>query len=301
MRLIGMLPCRNEDWVLQASIRTAMEWCDALVVLDHASTDDSYLIIDYLKESEFGDRLICISENDPSWAEMKHRQMMLDAARQAGATHLAIIDADEILTANVWAQVRSEAERMRPNQLLQLPGYNLRDEQRKGTLDSYHLTGIWGDRWFSTIFMDYAQLNWMGDRFHHREPMGGVFGMWRPIAQGRGGILHLWGADERRLKAKHALYKMTETLRWPNKSRTEIDKLYSLAFEPRLNLQFDQNWRYADVPDGWWAHREHLKMDSLPWQEVECQGLYERYGAERFQGLNLFDVCGEAVHEHLAR
>lgn len=290
MRLIGMMPCRNEDWVLQTSIRTAMEWCDALVVLDHASTDDSSLVIDYLQESEFGDRLISISENDPSWAEMKHRQMMLEAARKAKATHLAIIDADEILTSNCWAKVRSEADRMRPNQLMQLPGYNLR-----GSLDRYHLTGIWGDRWFSTVFMDSPCLNWKGDRFHHREPMGGVFGPWRPIPQGHGGVLHLWGADERRLKAKHALYKMTETLRWPQKPRMEINSLYSLAFDPRLNQQFDQNWRYASIPDGWWAHREHVKVDAIPWQEVECSALYERYGAERFSGLNLFGVCGEAA------
>lgn len=295
MHLVGMMPCRNEDWVLQTSVRTALEWCDALVVLDHASTDDTPLALAYLKESEFGDRLILITETDPAWAEMKHRQLMLDEARCAGATHLAIIDADEILTANVWQKVRSEADRMRPNQLMQLPGYNLR-----GSLDRYHLTGIWGDRWFSTVFMDNPQLNWKGDRFHHREPMGGVFGPWRPIPQGQGGVLHLWGADERRLKAKHALYKMTETLRWPQKSRAEIDSLYSLAFDPRLNRQFDQNWRYAVVPDYWWAHREHLKMGTVPWQEVECRELYERYGAERFQGLNLFDVCGEA-YEHLAR
>jgi glycosyl transferase family 2 len=289
MRLIGMMACRNEDWVIQTAIRVAMEWCDALVVLDHSSTDDTPHILEYLKESQFKDRLICLSEADPSWSEMRHRQAMLEAARSAGATHLAIIDADELLTANMWERVRGEADRMRPNQLMQLPGYNLR-----GSLDKYHLTGIWGDRWFSSVFMDSSFLNWNGDRFHHREPMGGVFSPWRPINQGQGGILHLWGSDERRLRAKHALYKMTETLRWPNKSRSEIDRLYSLAFNPSLNLNFDQSCRYADVPPCWWAHREHLKLDVIPWQEVECCGLYERHGAHRFSGLDLFNVCGEA-------
>jgi hypothetical protein len=286
MRLIGMLACRNEDWVLGTSARVALEWCDALVILDHSSTDNSPLIIEGLA-IDYGSRVISISDEDPAWREMEHRQMMLDAARQAGATHLAIIDADEILSANIWQQVRVAAERMRPDQLMQLPGYNLR-----GGLNKYHANGIWGDRWFSTVFMDDPRLSWTGDRFHHREPMGRMLQPYRPIQQGAGGVMHLWGADERRLKAKHALYKMTETLRWPNKSRVEINKLYSLAFDPSLNLQFDQNWRYAEVPDGWWSHTEHLKS-TIPWQEWQCGQLYQEHGAERFAGLNLFGVCGK--------
>jgi hypothetical protein len=286
MRLIGMMPCRSEDWCLATSARVALEWCDALVILDHASTDGTPHIIAELQR-EYGDRVTLVWYMNPEWREMEHRQHMLEVARKAGATHLAIIDADEILTANVWQQVRGEVERMRPHQLLQLPGYNLR-----GNFDQYHLTGIWGDRWFSTAFMDDPRLNWGGDQFHHREPMGLTLHPFRPIAQGHGGVLHLWGADERRLKAKHALYKMTETLRWPNKSRAEIDRLYSLAFDPRLNRQYDQNWQYAAVPDGWWAHREYLKP-TIPWQEWECGQLYREHGAERFSGLNLFDVCGK--------
>jgi len=174
---------------------------------------------------------------------------------------------------------------------MQLPGYNLRNG-----LDQYHANGIWGQRWFSCVFMDDARLSWAGDRFHHREPMGVALRPYRPIMQGHGGILHLWGSEERRLRAKHALYKMTETLRWPNKSHAEIDKLYTLAFDPSLNRQFDQDWRYAPVPDGWWAHREHLKS-TMPWQEWECGQLYREHGAARFAGLNLFGVCGHVMAE----
>jgi hypothetical protein len=62
--------------------------------------------------------------------------------------------------------------------------------------------------------------------------MGLSLHVWRAVGQGKGGIMHLWGLNERRLIAKHAAYKMTETLRWPNKPRSEIDRMYSLAFDP---------------------------------------------------------------------
>lgn len=280
-----MMCCRNESWVLGCSARVALTWCDALVVLDHSSTDETSDILTELKEL-YGNRICWLRSGDTEWREMEHRQTMLNAARAIEATHLAIIDADEVLTANSWADVRRAVQTMRSHQLIELPGYNLR-----GSLDRYHLTGIWGDRWFASIFMDDPRLGWSGDRFHHRAPMGMTMSMFRPIRQGHGGVLHLWGADERRLKAKHALYKMTETLRWPSKPHSEINRLYSLAFDPSLDRRFDQIWRYAEVPYAWWAHKEHVRMDVEPWQEAECKSLWKHHGAERFSGLDLFGVC----------
>src|SRR4051812_45523687 len=110
--------------------------------------------------------------------------------------------------------------------ILQLPGYNL----RHGTA-FYHANGVWGNRWFSTAFQDDPRLGWAGDRFHHREPMGVKLQPYRPIQQGDGGVMHLWGASERRLTAKHALYKLSERLRWPEKPIAEIDRMYSLALK----------------------------------------------------------------------
>lgn len=285
MRLIGMMACRNEDWVLNLSARAALMWCDALVILNHSSTDLSAAIILKLAV-EFSDR-VHVLHVDGDWAEMAHRQMMLQYVRSIGGTHFAIVDADEVLSGNLLGSIRVHIECMPPGWILQLPGYNLR-----GGLDRYHVTGIWSDRWFSLAFRDDRRLSWSGDRFHQREPGGALMRQARPIMQGQGGIMHLWGASERRLVAKHALYKMTETLRWPNKSKQEIDTLYNLAFVPSANRQFDQNWRYAEVPPEWWAPystlRSSVHLDSVPWQEEECRQLYLKHGPERFAGLDLF-------------
>jgi hypothetical protein len=295
MRLIGMMPCRNEDWCLALSARAALMWCDALVILNHASMDDTEPIIDELMV-EFPGRVIAVIDRDPSWREMEHRQRILNTAREKGATHLAICDSDEVLSANLLGTIRVHIESMAPGWLLQLPGYNLR-----GGLDRYHANGIWGQRWFSTAFRDDARLGWSGDRFHQREPGGWPMRQHRPIMQGQGGIMHLWGASERRLRAKHAAYKMIEALRWPAKSHAEIDRLYNLAFVPSANMQFDQTWRYADVPENWWQPysdlRSCVKLDAVPWQEEMCRRLHVEHGAERFAGLDLFGVCSEVALE----
>jgi hypothetical protein len=293
MRLIAMLPVRNEDWILELSARAALLWCDAIVILNHASRDTTAVIILKLLH-EFGNDRVKLKFVDGGWDEMQHRQRMLTMAREFGATHMAIVDADEILTGNLLGSIRSHIESMPGGRILQLPGYNLR-----GGLHRYHANGIWGDRWFSLAFADDKRLGWAGDRFHHREPSGVSLMPCRTIAQGQGGIMHLWGASERRLVAKHALYKMTETLRWPAKSKADIDQQYSQAIFPSANRHFDQNWEYAAVPADWWAPYADLlpsvHLDAVPWQEQACRDMVAEHGPERFAGLDLFDVCDVAT------
>jgi hypothetical protein len=291
LKLIGLMPVRNEDWVLGLSARVALQWCDELVIFLHACCDRSESIVYDLQE-EFPGRVKFIGNDGDRWDEMAHRQHLIVRARHERATHIAIVDADEILTGNLVESIRGLVESMPRGSILQLPGYNLR-----GDLSRYHANGIWGNRWFSVAFADDPRLGWRGDRFHHREPMGPMLNPWMPTRQGGGGVLHLWGLSERRLIAKHAAYKMVETLRWPNKPHAEIDRMYSQAFDPAMNPRFDQAWRYAPTPPTWWEPYHdllgYLKSDAEPWQEQMCRELYSQHGADRFAGLDLFDVCGE--------
>jgi len=87
------MAARNEDWILGMTARAALMWLDELVILDHASTDDTVGII--AKVAHDHPKRVCyLHERDPVWEEMRHRQRMLDAAREHGATHICYIDAD---------------------------------------------------------------------------------------------------------------------------------------------------------------------------------------------------------------
>jgi hypothetical protein len=188
-------------------------------------------------------------------------------------------------------------------QMLQCPLYNAR-----GSHNRYHVNGTWGNRWITVAFVDDIRLHWRGDTFHKREPMGLNLNPWRPIRQGHGGVIHLWGASERRLRAKHALYKMTETLRWPAKPKAQIDAYYNQAmFSTGENVVMkgrsqsvtmpELGWKFAEMPEEWWKPYAEmglmkcLHIDAAPWQEKKCQELIDEHGAARFVGLDLFGVC----------
>jgi len=293
-----MMPVRNEAWVLGFSARVALMWCDELVIRIHSSNDGSWEIVEGLVK-EYAGRVMAIQGGESDWDEMAHRQNMLNSARLRGATHLAIIDADEVLTGDLvphdrYYGIRGHAlSALTEGEILQLPGYNVRNG-----ISQYHSNGIWGNRWFSTAFRDDPRLGWTGDKFHSREPEGVPLTPYRPIAQGQGGVMHLWGASERRLRAKHAWYKVTERLRWPEKSSEVIDVMYSLAIkgitgDPAIGTP--ASWTYASVPASWWAPYQHLMryldVDAEPWQETEVRKLVAEHGKEKFQGLDLFGVA----------
>jgi hypothetical protein len=284
VKLIGLMPVRNEAWVLGLSLRAAMMWVDEIVVLNHCSTDETGNILREIK-AEYRDRLHILEDDDPVWHEMALRQRMLQAARSLGATHLALVDADEVLTGNLLPTIRAEIERTAPGTCVMIPWRCL-----WRSLNSYRSDkgSAWAEGFASVWFADSKNLFWKdrdGYDFHHRHPMGANLEM--RLGDSGGGLMHLQFVNWRRLRAKQALYKMTEAIRWPNYPVSLVEGRYNPAVDER-GLQT------AEVPLAWWKPYArlmvHLQTAADPWQEVECQRLMALYGPEKFAGLDLFGV-----------
>lgn len=313
MKLIGLMPVRNEDWVLGLTARAALMWCDGLVILDHASTDHTGQILNQLV-NEFRERVSIIDDSDPTWHEMNHRQRLLDAARKEGATHITTVDADELLTGNLLGSIREMIEDLGAGDILRLPWlamgapfyYDIetKDDQYPYWNWPVYLTeGPWAGSLITMAFKDDVRFHWSaevrdGYDFHRRHPLvkGAsknyiTFNDPREVWGSRGGLLHLQFLSRRRLRAKQALYQMVETLRWPGRSTAaELAEMYGRAVHGSSlsNFKFrlcDWDWLepYRDL-------LQYLDVDAEPWQEAECKRLVAEHGREKFAGLDLFGV-----------
>lgn len=297
MKLTGLMLCRNEDWVLGLSLRVALLWCDSVVVLLHCCVDRSREIVEeVIRENKRG-RVIVLHDSNPVWEEMQHRQAMLESARRHGAEHIAIIDADEVLSGNLILRngfgqgLYFTRNYLQPGQMLQLPLYYLR-----GSLTRYHANGIWGNRIVDVAFRDDPRAHWGGDTFHARAPRGITWQPYLPVEQHEGGIMHLWGCSERRLKAKAAMYKITERLRWPEKPVQIIDRMYSWCIHGQPghpSYGTPETWSYREMPAEWWQPysglMKHLDIDAEPWQVAEVQRLVAKHPGIA-EGLDLFGI-----------
>ena len=284
MRLIGLMLVRNEEWVIRASLLKALQWCDHVYVLLHACTDWT---LPYIKEIEMKEGQITYEEVPDSgkWDEMDLRQRTLERGRELGGTHFAMIDADEILTANITMPVRRWVENLRPGEVLDLPMAC----PHRG-LDEYrHDQSVWCNRNdFSVAFADSPDLSWKprdhGYQHHARCP-NGVNIRIRPLSSlSHGGVFHLQWADFNRLQWKHRHYKMMELIRWPDREGVaEIDRKYSQALDER-------GLGTAPIPAEWWdrAIKDKIKLGVEPWYKAECDKLLAKHGTEYFKGLNLW-------------
>ena len=304
MKLVGIMPVRNEDWVLGLSARAALMWCDELVVFLHACTDRSRMIAGDIEQESKG-QLFMMHNDDPTWSEMSHRWAMLTVARARGATHIAIVDADEVLTGNLlnWPGIRQIISGLPENVVYQLPWLGL-----ARSTDQYLTSGTFGlGQRVSMAFKDFPGAHWKsqgpeGYDFHHREPFGISGGAGR-LQHAQGGLMHLQFLSVRRLRAKQALYQITEVLRWPGRETPEqLAKKYGRAVYESDPAHFAT----APVPAEWWAPYQHLMKHldigvfsarhrryiyAEPWQEREVRRLVKEHGREKFAGLDLFGVA----------
>lgn len=305
MKLIGLMLVKNEQWILGASLRTALQWCDEMVVVDTGSWDNSVSIIsEVTSENPYR---VHYSRMTPTktvklrnaydgveydveqedlhgwWNEMDVRQHALQLGRKHGGTHFAMVDADEILTANLIPQVYSDVGKLKPGQVLDYPMLAMR------RVDAYQDDGsIWSSVMLSVAFADRDNLTWrpdgLGYHFHHRCPYGIETVTLKPHHdKAMGGVMHLQFSDPERLRWKHRLYKMIERLRWPDRDPVEqVNWRYNLALEPAR--------RVVKIPDEWYLPEMLSRIDTAqtPWHKSECHRLWDTYGPEPFKGLDLW-------------
>jgi len=319
MKLIGLMPVRNEDWILGLTARAALMWCDALVFFMHACNDGSSSIVQDLRR-EYGDSRIhyldaihyhsgAVDATDPTWHEMAHRQALLDAARSQDATHIVTIDADELLTGNLLTEIRPMIEGLGPGEILRLPWLATTMNWLEGwAWPGYYVEGPWAGPLLTMAFKDDPRFHWSaevrdGYDFHRRHPLvkGGsesyiTFNEPEWAWGEKGGILHLQFMDGFRLLSKQALYQMTEVIRWPGrKTPKELAEMYGAAVYGTIWSKFKK--RLCD-PEWLQPYQEllgYLKLQAnVPfWQFEECQRLWAEHGPEKFAGLDLFGVVGK--------
>jgi hypothetical protein len=137
--------------------------------------------------------------------------------------------------------------------------------------------------------------------------MGKPLQPWTPFgARGRrdSGLMHLQFVSQRRLRAKQALYKLTEVIRWPGREPNQIravDERYNLAVygQYRAPAPHEAGLLEASLTSApmntWWKGYEHLMRhfhpSGEPWQEAEVLRLLAEHGREKFAGLDLFGAA----------
>lgn len=270
---------RNEDWVIGCSLRAALQWCDSVVVIDHASTDTTGKIILDIAFEYDGRVILHKWPETEHWEEMYVRQKSLEIGRIAGGTHFAIIDCDEILTANNLQYIRQWFSNLEDGEVLDIP---MIAPWKSLDAHSAHTTGIITVGWKDMPGMGWAPRGEEKYHYHNRPPHG-LTSRSMAFATTGGGVFHLQWASEQRVTWKHRHYMMSERIRWGYPVQDINEKYHWWNRPPHGSL-------IEAVPAAWWAGYEKrlINLTAPSWYEGECRRFVHKYGAEAFSGLDLF-------------
>ena len=291
MKVIALVPVRNEAWVLEHSLACWSGFCDVVIVSDQISTDRSRDIC-----RRFPKVVLLESTEAQTVGRLPQRARwrLLDAARHYdGNNFLWCTDADE-LTPPTRARrfLEGHADELAARRVVECRFYNVWD----GFTNYRQDLSVYGPRWKPMGFLDDRNVDYPRSpdvRPLHEPRMPIDTDDAALLAEGLP-VLHLQFAIWNRNQMKQAWYRCIE---WLDRrtSAAQINALYAVT-----------------LPE-WYVHtepvpKEWLQDITLPgsgadaepsWHEPEIFGWFDQYDVEFFEPLEIWHV--PALHQEFRR
>ena len=243
MKIIALLPVKNEKWILQTTIPQLKKFVDEIIALDGGSGDESVnMLIRHGVQVLQQDKSVV---NYSSW-----RQTLLDAGRAAGGTHFVWLDADEAFTTNFLTSgggFRKRLAKMLPGEKLSLQWlclwkspYTYRDD-----------TSIWSNLYKDFVVCDDGKIGFGTTMLHEgRTPgpneinaSGRTKSMWTSVPLIEGGVLHFQFVPFQKFQMKQAFQRCRE-YSLGNGSARRINNKYAATMD-------DPAARTMPIPEMW--------------------------------------------------
>jgi hypothetical protein len=276
VRIIALLPVRNEAWVLAQSLACLAGFCDAVLVSDEGSEDASRDVCGRFPNVvllQSRDRRIC---EQARWA-------LLDAARGYDGNNLIwCTDADELLSARLARRVLVEsADRLVPGTAIQCPFYHLWDG-----IDRYRDDySLYRPQQKLLAFVDDRRSDYDRSPALPLHQLRVPAGPESPIVHSDIPVFHLQWLLTNRNQMKQAWYRCRE---WMNGGRTaaDINAQYAITLLPA-------RVKTTHVPPAWveGVTFPDLAIDREPcWQERDVLAWLEQRGPGFFEPLEIWHL-----------
>ena len=281
MKIIALMPVRNEAWVLDASLAAASAFADVIIVSDQRSTDGSQEIC-----RRFPKVVLLDAPAGVDQLPQRARWRLLDAARNFdGHNLLWCADADELTPPDLARRFFSErAGELAPGRVVECRFYNLWKSETRFRQDlSYY-----GPIWKPMAFVDDRIADFPRDpgRRPLHEPRMAIEEDAAAIKTTDVPVLHLQFAVWNRNQVKQAWYRCIELLS-ARRSAVDINAAYEVTL-PEWYVHTEPvptPWlRELKLPDAAAADR------SPGWHEAEVLKLFDEHGIEFFEPLEIWHV-----------
>ena len=292
MKVIALLPFRNEEWCLPSYLHNTPKIVDEIIAIDDGSIDNSVKILEDAGAKVYSsEKLIKFNSG---WSEGSIRAELLKLGREAGGTHFVCLDADETFTNPLVENFQELLPQLQPGEKMSLQWLAL----WKSYSSYRHDTTVWSNNWKDFVVCDDPSLSYNHNQHMHvgRTPAS-VSDVnnesWRRLENEHGAVMHFQFSAYNNFQLKQCWLRCSELIQEPYNSQG-INIKYSITL-------LEQNVGLEEMPKSWydkivlpkvenfdpeWKDSSFVRADLLP-------GIYkyfEDYGVEFFENLNIWHV-----------
>jgi len=284
MKVIALMPVRNEAQLLPLSLGCLETFCDRIFVLvDEQSTDNSAAVARSFAKAEVVENKGASGASVAAGALVKGRALLFEAFRSFEGNNIGLcVDADEIappLRFDTFRQAIAEIDR---------PGsvFSLWWVQLWRSLDVYRSDdSVWSNSWKPMAFHDDRRLAYPDDQPHFHESR--IPAASREVRRlERFPVVHLQWAFWDRTQYKQASLRVFEYVDAGFRGAAEINARY------RATLGDDREGVSPVEPD--WLRGlvfpDALRAPLPSWHRDRILALFDQYGIARFEPLQIWHI-----------
>ena len=274
VKVVGLLPFRNEARNLPRVMPNLSNICDQILGYDSDSSDGSDQIFQSL-----GGVLVRIQNPKTYFEGGEHeiRTVLLEEARKIGATHLVFLDCDEFFSEGFLLEARRLMLDMSPGEKFALEWINLWGDE-----NHYCNSGPWLPRYKDFIMCDDLLATYPYSTHHvPRSPISSQNLPWIQIPRQLGVVIHTQFVDQIAFQCKQVLCRMAELVT-SKKTAYNINQVYSDTLKLSGSTEL--------IPTDWRCSTPIEIVGISDWRVQEIKKLIAIHGIDFFEKLDIWKL-----------
>jgi glycosyltransferase involved in cell wall biosynthesis len=287
MRIIALMPVRNEAWILERSLRTLDTFCDKIIVADQQSSDGTREILQKIAT----DKVTIIDNDNKTWNE-RIRWKLLDTAREYdGNNFILITDADEVISANIMQDnILDHFISFKPGTSITVELVNIWRNPFFWRNDR----SIWTGRWLEMGFRDDRNVRYVSENIteiHESRVPKATLRKNKKIKNFK--LLHYQFVLYDRMLSKQRRYRALEAIKLGTIEAEKINQYYCITRDERhihlepIKSEWTAGWKERGID------LENFSDEQLYWYDVEVLRHFKEKGAAYFAPIDLWEVDWE--------
>ena len=297
MKIITLLPFRNEEHFLKTCLTSVSEITDEIICINDKSTDNSKQVA-----LELGAKVYDNTEkNEFGSIENQVRESLLNLGREANGTHFIFLDADEALTSNLKFNL-SIINDLKPGQSIELLWMAIWKSLKRYKTDN----SVWSNNFKDFIYCDDPSESFIKKEFDN--PDYKKYDVAWPTHPTRtpsknkirhdiekGAVLHYQFSNWEAFQLKQAWYRCSELIQNDGKKHDEINSKYKITLEESNYLNdFKNIFKTSKIPSYLFddVHQPDLEKiyNQSAWRLNQIQKWFDTFGKEYFQDLDIWHL-----------